>query len=210
LSAPADPAMNRAERILSFWFGALGADGFPLEDRHKLWFRASATTDRKIRERFEPELQAAAGGRLRHWQRSPRTRLALIIVLDQFSRNIYRGTPRAFAQDAAALAQTLAGIDAQHDLALGPIERTFFYMPLEHAEDLAQQQRCIERYTQLMRSLPAASARKLESAMGHVIAHRDIVARFGRFPHRNKILGRPSTAAEIEFLSRNPSTFGQG
>jgi len=208
LSTPADLAVKRAECILSFWFGALGADGFPLEDRHKLWFQASA--DREIRERFEPDLRAAVSGRLGHWQQTPRMRLALIIVLDQFSRNIYRGTPRAFAQDAAALAQTLAGIEARHDLALGPIERTFFYMPLEHAEDLAQQECCIERYTQLMRSVPAASARKLESSMGHVVAHRDIVARFGRFPHRNKILGRASTAAEIEFLSRNPSTFGQG
>ncbi|MEE8197389.1 MAG: DUF924 family protein [Acidiferrobacterales bacterium] len=202
--------MQRVESILSFWFGPFGADGFPLEDRNKLWFYANADTDTQIRQCFGPDLQKAGNGQLAPWQYTPRARLALIILLDQFSRNIYRGTPRAFAQDPAASALALAGIHAQHDLALGPCERAFFYMPLEHSEDLAHQDRCLELYNKLISSLPAASADKLLSFRDHAVGHRDIIAKFGRFPHRNKILGRPATPPEIEFLSRNPSRFGQG
>ena len=102
--------MQRVESILSFWFGPFGADGFPLEDRNKLWFYANADTDTQIRQCFEPDLQKAGSGQLAPWQHTPRARLALIILLDQFSRNIYRGTPQAFAQDPAASALALAGI----------------------------------------------------------------------------------------------------
>ena len=181
-----------------------------LEDRNKLWFYANADTDTQIRQCFEPDLEKAASGQLAPWQHTPRARLALIVLLDQFSRNIYRGTPQAFAQDPAALTLALAGIDAQHDRTLGRCKRAFFYMPLEHSEDLAHQDRCVELYNKLLNSLPAASADKLRSFRDHTIGHRDIIAKFGRFTHRNKILGRPAATPENEFLWRNPSRFGQG
>ncbi|MFQ5759797.1 MAG: DUF924 family protein, partial [Acidiferrobacterales bacterium] len=127
----------------------------------------------------------------------------------QFSRNIYRGTAQAFAQDELALSLCSQGIDIGHDLALRPIERTFYYLPMEHAESLEMQNKCVQHYEQLVASLPPAMVEKLQPSLDYAISHRAIIARFGRFPHRNKLLGRASTAAEREYLSQGVATFGQ-
>ncbi len=201
--------MTRIEQILSFWFGEIDADGLAKQEQAKRWFQASAETDKLIRERFESDLQKAIQGQLTSWEQYPRGRLALIVLLDQFSRNIYRGTAQAFAQDELALSLCLQGIDIGHDLALQSIERTFYYLPMEHTENLEIQDKCVQHYEQLVASVPPATAKKLQSSLDHVISHRDIIARFGRFPHRNKLLGRASTAAEREYLSQGGATFGQ-
>ncbi|MFQ5761239.1 MAG: DUF924 family protein, partial [Acidiferrobacterales bacterium] len=148
-------------------------------------------------------------GQLTSWEQHPRGRLALIVLLDQFSRNIYRGTAQAFAQDELALSLCLQGIDIGHDLALRPIERTFHYLPMEHAESLEMQDKSVQHRRQLVASLPPAMAKKSQFSLDLAISHRDIIARFGRFPHRNRLLGRVSTAAEREYLSQGGATFGQ-
>jgi uncharacterized protein (DUF924 family) len=201
--------MTRIEEILSFWFGEIDADGLATAEQTKRWFQASVDTDKLIRERFEPDLQKAIQGQLTSWEQYLRGRLALIVLLDQFSRNIYRGTAQAFAQDELALSLCLQGIDIGHDLALRPIERTFYYLPMEHAESLEMQDKCVQHYQQLVASLPQAMVKKLQLSLDYAISHRDIIARFGRFPHRNKLLGRASTVAEHEYLSQGGATFGQ-
>ncbi|TDJ65027.1 MAG: DUF924 domain-containing protein [Proteobacteria bacterium] len=201
--------MTRIEEILSFWFGEIDADGLAKKEQAERWFRANAETDELIRERFASDLQKAIQGQLTSWEQYPRGRLALIVLLGQFSRNIYRGTAQAFAQDELALSLCLQGIDIGHDLALRPIERTFYYLPMEHPESLQIQDRCVQHYQQLVASVLPATTKKLQSSLDYAISHRDIIARFGRFPHRNKLLGRASTAAEREYLSQGGATFGQ-
>ncbi len=201
--------MEQIEEILSFWFGPLTPDGLPVADRSQLWFGFDRQTDKLIRERFEVRLQQARQGKLASWEQRARGRLALIVLLDQFSRTIYRATPRAFAQDEMALSLCLAGIDRAHDQELSAIERVFFYMPLQHCESLAMQDRCVEQCQQLLQALAPAAAR-LRGFVDHALQHRDIIRRFGRFPHRNGILGRDSTAEEREYLRTRTGTFGQG
>ncbi|MFQ5938075.1 MAG: DUF924 family protein [Acidiferrobacterales bacterium] len=201
---------ERVQEILSFWFGDLDDNGLPREDRNTLWFRADRTTDELIRKRFGRTLEEAAGGEIDHWAQLSLGRLALIVLCDQFSRNIYRGTPRAFAQDGPALSLCLEGIDTGHDQTLRAIERVFFYMPLQHSEDLGQQERCTRLHERLLEEAPASAADRLRGFLRHAIQHRDIIRRFGRFPHRNRILGRRSTPQELEYLSKHTSSFGQG
>src|SRR5690606_32287203 len=138
---------------------------------------------------------------------TPQGRLALIILLDQFPRNMYRETPQAFAFDAKARALTLEGLQAGDDQALRPIERVFFYLPLEHAEDLALQHRCVELFETLAASLPEETRKSFDGFTDFARKHRVIVERFGRFPHRNAILGRESTDEEIAFLRTPGSSF---
>lgn len=202
--------MEPIEEILSFWFSELTPDGLPVADRSQLWFGFDQQTDTLIRERFEAHLEQACQGKLTSWEQQARGRLALILLLDQFSRNIYRSTLRAFAQDEMALSLTLAGIDRAHDRELSPIERLFFYMPLQHSESLAMQDRCVEQCQWLLQGLAPAVAAKLRGFVDHALQHRDIIRRFGRFPHRNRILGRDPTAEEREYLRARKGTFGQG
>ena len=202
--------MEPIEGILSFWFGSLTPDGLPVTDRSHLWFGFDRKTDELIRERFEARLQQACHGALASWEQQARGRLALILLLDQFSRNIYRATPRAFTQDELALSLCLAGIDKAHDQGLSAIERVFFYMPLQHCENLAMQDRCVEQCQRLLQALAPGTAARLRGFLDHAIQHRDIIRRFGRFPHRNRILGRDSTAEEREYLRTRTGSFGQG
>ncbi len=196
--------MTRIEEIRSFWFGEMDADGLAKEEQAERWFRASAETDELIRERFASDLQKAIQEQPTSWEQYPRGRLALIVLLDQFSRNIYRGTAQAFAQDELALSLCLQGINIGHDLVL-----RLYYLPMEHPESLEIQDKCVQHYEQLVASVPPAIAEKLQSSLDYAISHRDIIARFGRFPPRNKLLGRASTAAEREYLSQGGATFGQ-
>jgi uncharacterized protein (DUF924 family) len=181
--------------VLRFWFGEAPGPARPE------WFRKDAAFDAEIRRRFGDLHAVAAGHGLEAWRASPEPMLALVVVLDQFSRNLFRNDPRAFAQDEYArecAAQALARGD---DLLLLPVNRQFLYLPLEHSEDLADQERCVE----LMRSLEAFEPTR--GLAEWAVKHRDIVARFGRFPHRNAALGRASTAEEIEFLKQPGSGF---
>lgn len=185
--------MDAAE-VLSFWFGE------PLAMR-KAWFTKDPAFDAEIRSRFLPLYEQAAADRLEVWRESAASCLALILVLDQFPRNMFRGTPRAFATDAQAL-QIAKGAIAQHlDQQLPPIQRFFFYLPLEHSENLNDQTESVRLYEQF-RDIP-----ELADTYDYAIRHRDVIERFGRFPHRNSILARASTPEEIEFLKQPGSSF---
>jgi len=176
--------------VLAYWFA-------PGPERPTRWFRGDAATDADCRQRFAATLDAAARGELDEWTATPRGRLALIVVLDQFSRNVHRGTPRAFAHDARALALCLDGLARGDDRALAPEERAFFYLPLEHAEDAAMQARSVACFEALAAEAPEQCAGFLPWAR----EHRDVIARFGRFPSRNATLGRRSTPDEEAFLA---------
>ncbi len=186
------------EDVITFWFGAAGSAerGRP----RKAWFQKSAEFDAAIRDRFAAVHEAAQAGRLDTWQRTPLAALALVVVLDQFPRNMFRDTPRAFAADPRALAVAQAIVARGFDAAYLTVERVFAYLPFEHSEDIAMQRRSLA----LFAGLPEpARARYLDYAQ----RHHDVVARFGRFPHRNAILGRASTAEEVEFLEQPGSSF---
>ena len=185
--------------ILDFWF-LPKADPASGADRAE-WFRKDAAFDATIRDRFGAEIDAAITGAYADWDRDPHGALARIILLDQFTRNVFRDTPRAFAGDSLALAAAKAMVDSGRHRLLDRVERSFVYLPFEHAEDLDTQ----ERGVTLFEALGRESGR--EGAAEWAIRHRDIIARFGRFPHRNQILDRASTSEETEFLKTPGSGF---
>jgi uncharacterized protein (DUF924 family) len=188
--------MKKAKTILDFWFGAPGTPehGKP----RKIWFEKNAAFDAELRTRFGALHGAAVEGRIDAWQATPQGALALIVLLDQLSRNIHRDTPLAFAADGHAQTVARNSIARRFDRALTPIERGFIYLPFEHAEDLALQRLSLRLF---------ASLRGGAADMEYPRRHYEIVARFGRFPHRNQILGRQSTEEEIAFLKQPGSGF---
>lgn len=188
--------MSRSEEILTFWFGPSLAGEAPSPDRMRLWFRGGEDTDREIRERFGADVEQARRGELDGWAETARGRLALIILLDQFSRNLYRGSAQAFANDAKALALAVAGLASGQDAALTPFEQLFFVLPLEHSEDLALQDRALAYLEAWAKRLPEALQSMAQGALSHSRQHRNVIARFGRFPTRNEALGRTSTPEE--------------
>ena len=181
--------------VLDFWFGT------PPGNARAEWFRKDASFDEEIRRRFGDLHAAAARRELEAWRAAPQPMLALVIVLDQFSRNLYRNDARAFAQDAHALECAQQAVARGDDGLLLPVQRQFLYLPYEHSEDLADQERGLE----LMHALDAYEETRGVSEWA--VRHRDIVRRFGRFPHRNAALGRASTAEEVEFLRQPGSGF---
>ena len=188
-----------AQRVLDFWFGAAGSP--QAGARRPEWFRKSDDFDAAIRAQFQGTWEQAAAGALGRWEAAARGLLALIVVLDQFPRNMFRGSPRAFATDAPALAAAKRMVNLGWDRELAPLERQFAYLPFEHAEDLAAQQRSVQLFGALAQD--PAHVDLLEWARKHHV----IVERFGRFPHRNAVLGRVSTPEEIEFLAQPGSSF---
>jgi len=199
--------MENVETILRFWFGTAADDLEVAEQCAKLWWKKNPQVDDDIRERFAVVLDAAAHGECDDWLKDPRGRLALIIVADQFSRNMHRVTPRAFANDSLALSWCKDGLKAGEDRQLRPIERVFFYMPLEHSESVEDQNRCVALFTELAESVSAAQRSLFDGYVDYAVRHREIVQGFGRFPHRNAILGRQSSAEELEFLKKPGSSF---
>jgi uncharacterized protein (DUF924 family) len=198
---------THTEDVLDFWFGACGSASEIAARQRKLWFGKSAQNDQAVSDRFAATLAAASAGKLDHWANSPRGRLALVIVLDQFPHHIFRDQPQAFATDPQALALSLAALTANEDRQLTPIERVFLYLPLEHAESIEIQERSVSLYEALASEATADERALFEDFLDYARKHRDVVARFGRFPHRNAILGRPSTPDEVEFLKQPGSRF---
>lgn len=181
-----------AQDVLDFWFA---------DENAVRWFRPDAEFDQTIRSRFASTLEAASSGSLDAWALTPHGWLALLIVLDQFSRNIYRGDARAFAQDGKAQSLALEGLERRDDEALAPLERVFAYLPLEHAEDLALQWRSVTLFRALaLQSSPNARG-QYENFLDYARRHCEVVTRYGRFPHRNEALGRPSTVDELAYLA---------
>ena len=195
------------ESVLAFWFGPPGSNAEVAARQTRLWFGKSVENDREVAARFASALAAASAGALDHWAATPRGRLALVIVLDQFPHHVHRDRPEAFATDPQALAQSLSALDAGEDARLARVERVFLYLPLEHAESLELQTRSVALFETLAREADAGERPLFDNFLDYARKHRDVVARFGRFPHRNAILGRPSTPEEIEFLAQPGSRF---
>lgn len=201
--------MSEIDELLGFWFGELEGPGDYPRDRDELWWSGSVAVDAEIRERFAGLVDRALAGELDHWAETARGRLALIVALDQLTRSLGRGTAAAFAGDRAAQARCLEGIERGHDRELGLVERSFFYMPLMHAEDRALAERSLEMFTELSAEIAERGAEGFADPIGHAIGHADIVRRFGRYPHRNPLLRRSSTPEEKAYLEANQDSFGQ-
>lgn len=196
--------------MLDYWFDGDPADADRPDQLMRKWFAGSADQDRELAQSFGELVQSAGAGELDPWAATPRGRLALIILLDQLPRSLFRGTAGAFACDPRALELCLGGLDRGQDRALHSLERLFFCMPLQHAESREIQARSTEEFEALASSAddgPMASA--LRTAADYAREHREIIEKFGRFPHRNRTLGRPSTDAELKFLNSGGPTYGQ-
>ncbi len=191
---------TEAQAVLDFWFGAPGDAVYGTAC--ELWFRKSEDTDREIARRFAALIEQALRGELSAWSAHPDSALAQIVLLDQFTRNTLRDTPRAFAGDSRALAAASAMVGTRQDEALLPVQRSFIYLPFEHSESMAMQTESLRLFTRL-----AAAAPELANTLDYAEKHHAIVARFGRFPHRNVQLGRQSTAEELAFLEQPGSRF---
>lgn len=184
-----------AAEILDFWFGPQpGA-------RRRSWFAGDPDFDREIRARFLDDHRRGRAGELDGWLAQPESCLALVVLLDQFPRNMFRGTPEAFAADARALAAARHAVEQGHDAGMPPERRMFFYLPFEHSESLNDQLRCVA-LTEPFRGLPG-----FEDIHDYALRHLRVIERFGRFPHRNVVLGRESTPEELEFLKQPGSSF---
>jgi uncharacterized protein (DUF924 family) len=191
--------LSKVSQILEFWFGSFSDRDYGKQ--RQFWFTPNPEFDRQLQAQFLTDCELAAAGKLDNWKDSPASCLALIILLDQFPRNIFRGTPQAFATDDRALAIAKYAIDRGYDRELLPVQRWFVYLPLEHSENLEDQNQAVELFEQLKDDPDS------EVAIASAIHHREIIERFGRFPHRNQILGRQTTQEEAEFLQQPESSF---
>ncbi|HET7273297.1 MAG TPA: DUF924 family protein [Rubrobacter sp.] len=190
------------EAVLYYWFpeGFDQADPKTRQRQAQRWMAGGPEVDREISERFGETLEKARRGELDHWARTARGRLALIVVLDQFSRNVYRGSPLSYAQDEKALELAVEGIESGMDRDLSRSERFFFWLPLGHSEELSLQERYVKHAEEEAANAPPQRRAVAEFEISQAKATRDVIARFGRHPHRNEILVRTSTPEELEYL----------
>jgi uncharacterized protein (DUF924 family) len=202
-----DDANSRVDRVLEFWFGALDPHGLADAEHAARWWKKDPELDDSIRREFSTDHRAIARHERQHWLATPRARLAYVIVLDQFSRNIFRGTSQMFAYDERALEAALDGIQIGADRQLRTDQRAFYYLPLMHSERLDLQERCVELFTAFANELSGEPRQRIAYNLRFAVQHRDIIARFGRFPHRNAVLNRVSTDAELQFLTKPGSSF---
>ncbi len=200
--------MVDTHEVLHFWLEDGLELGWPSRSLSALWFGGGDALDQAIRDRFGPLVHQAVDGALTDWEAVPLNRLALVLLLDQFTRNVYRGQARAFAGDGRAQALALDALNRRLDAGLPLAGRVFMAMPLMHAEDLAVQHRCVACFEALLAGAPPDRAADLQGHLDAACEHRDIVARFGRFPHRNISLGRASSAPEQDYLAKG-KRFGQ-
>ena len=201
---------EQAQAVFDFWFKP--GPGQPADAPRREWFQKDNAFDREISRRFGALIDQALAGGLLEWDaEGPQSQLARILLLDQFTRNVHRGTPQSFAGDAAALQAAQAMVDAGQDVALPPLQRAFVYLPFEHAEDMAMQELAVALYTGMeSEERDVASEATLKGIAGmldYAQRHREVIGRFGRFPHRNAILNRPSTAEEQAYLQQPGSGF---
>ncbi len=191
--------MSTPGEILDFWFGREGEEGYG--EFREAWFIKDSEFDREVRDRFEGAYEEAAAGKLDHWKDEAWSCLALIILLDQFPRNMFRGDPKTYAADYKALEAARHAVEHAYDRELPPYGRLFVYLPFEHSEDLVDQRSSVELFRELSAEMGS------EDLLGYAVRHLEIIERFGRFPHRNEILGRATTPEEAEFLRGPNSSF---
>ncbi|MEX0976906.1 MAG: DUF924 family protein [Woeseia sp.] len=205
-----DADQIRIDRVLAFWFKAHELSAPQIDGRMDIWFGEDAEFDHEIAKEFADDVEEASNGRLDHWAHKPHGQLALILLLDQFRRNIYRNSAEAFALDKAALKLCVEGAMEKKDAGLTPIQRVFYYMPLQHAESRKVQAKSVQIYRRLADAVSPTYRETFETIAQFAELHRDIVERYGRFPHRNRLLNRKNTPDEDEFLAGDAPTFGQG
>jgi uncharacterized protein (DUF924 family) len=205
-----DKDQTRIDEILDFWFREQELSAPQIDRRMDIWFGEDEVFDHECKKEFADDVELASEGKLDHWAHESRGRLALILLLDQFRRNIFRNTADAFSKDKAALKLCVEGAMEKKDQGLAPIQRAFFYMPLQHAESTKVQAKSVELFTKLAESVSRTYRETFETIAQFAELHRDIIDQFGRFPHRNKLLNRPNTPEEDEYLSSDSPDFGQG
>lgn len=193
--------------IHQFWFGSASDDRVTAQQQSALWWSKNPALDQQIRQRFEPSVLAAQRAELDAWAATPDGLLALILLTDQLPRNMYRGAAGSFRFDALARGWCRLGLERQFDATLRPLEAAFFYLPLEHSEQLADQELAVALFRALIERVPAERQPEYQGYLNFALKHHAIIARFGRFPHRNHILGRASSVAELEFLSGPDASF---
>ena len=204
-----DDDTRRIEEILSFWFKEQALSAPQIDRRLDIWFGEDAVFDHECKKEFSDVVDRASEGKLNHWADEPHGRLALILLLDQFRRNIYRGTADAFAMDKLALKLCVEGAMEKKDKGLTPIQQAFYYMPLQHAESRKVQAKSIKIYNRLAEVVSPTYRETFETIAQFAELHHDIVQQFGRFPHRNSLLDRPNTPEEDEYLAGDSPDFGQ-
>ena len=195
------------DSILTFWFGDGQSDQVISEQKKAMWWGKDEAVDREISTRFRPAIEAVADCELDHWRESAKGLLASILCTDQFPRNVFRGNPKSFAYDPVALELAQQAVATLADQELQPINRVFVYMPFEHSEELDMQYRSMELFTKLHEEVEREDKELFSGYIDFARRHLEIVERFGRFPHRNEILGRDSTKEEMEFLTQPGSSF---
>ena len=200
----------RIEAIISFWFRQQELTAPQIDQRMDVWFSENPVFDHEIEKEFLTDVEAASEGKLNHWAAESRGRLALILLLDQFRRNIYRKSVDAFALDKIALKLCVEGAMEKIDQGLTPIQRVFYYMPLQHAESRKVQAKSVALYERLAEAVSPTYKETFLTVAQFAELHRDIIDQFGRFPHRNKLLNRENTAEEAEYLADDSPSFGQG
>ncbi len=197
------------DNVLHFWFGHIESTVLPTKERTRIWFGATPEGDQEIVDQFKKNLEDTITGKFDPWESEPRGSLALIIILDQFSRSIFRKSSMAFTQDQKALDICIRGIERQYDHELSLIERAFFYMPLMHSENREMQATSVRAFKMLV-DLSFPEARSIyDNFFEYALRHFEIIEKFGRFPHRNIVMGRTSTKEEEEFLHKSKEGFGQ-
>ena len=205
-----DDDQARIDAILLFWFKEQELSGPQIDRRMDIWFGTDPVLDHEIEKEFGDDVAAASEGRLDHWAADPHGRLALILLIDQFRRNIYRNSAEAFSMDKLALKLCVEGAMEKKDIGLTPLQRIFFYMPLQHAESRKVQAKSVNLYNRLAEAVSPTYRETLLTIAQFAELHRDIIDQFGRFPHRNKLLNRDNTAEEDEYLATDSPDFGQG
>jgi uncharacterized protein (DUF924 family) len=205
-----DEDQARIEEILSFWFKEHALSAPQIDRRMDIWFGEDPAFDLEIEKEFAADVDRACKGKLDHWAPEPRGRLALIILIDQFRRNIHRNAAEAFSMDKLALKLCVEGAMEKKDKGLTPIQRVFFYMPLQHAESLKVQKKSVALFNKLAESVSPTYQETFLTVAQFAELHHDIIEQFGRFPHRNGLLGRENTPEEDEYLAGDSPDFGQG
>jgi len=201
-------ACEHAKAIIDYWF-ADTLDGGDISAQNKIWYGGGAATDATIERLFGDRVRQAVAGDLQAWSGQLSSSMALVLLLDQFTRNIFRGDARAFSGDARARAIVKHSIAAGLDVQLPLLYKTFFYMPLEHSESLSDQQHCVDLFEQLLADVDPPGQTLVGASLSYAKTHRAVIEKFGRFPHRNEALQRQSTAAELAYLRDGGARFGQ-
>mgnify|MGYP000152492289 FL=1 len=199
-----DPVANE---VLSFWFRGIQDLNSIEESRVYVWFKSDSEFDQEIKAKFADKIEKAANGEFNHWKETPKGTLALVVLLDQFPRNVYRGEPESFKYDTAALEVCLEAIQKQIDQRLFPIERMFLYLPLEHSESLEMQNLMIEKCLEVKEATPTTITNVAQMWLDYAYRHKAVIERFGRFPARNSVLSRETSQEEGLFLSERPLGF---